>query len=57
MTGLARVIRGHVITAFKQMNLWHERDISHSSAERITISSIKILLNHKLNYLVKTNKK
>ena len=32
MTGLARVIRGHMITAYENVALWHERDISHSSA-------------------------
>ncbi|MUP59981.1 adenylosuccinate lyase, partial [Veillonellaceae bacterium M2-4] len=35
VTGLARVIRGHMITAYEDVSLWHERDISHSSAERI----------------------
>jgi adenylosuccinate lyase len=33
--GLARVVRGHLITAHENTALWHERDISHSSAERI----------------------
>ncbi|MEO8743859.1 MAG: adenylosuccinate lyase [Candidatus Dormiibacterota bacterium] len=33
--GLARVVRGHLVTAFENTALWHERDISHSSAERI----------------------
>ena len=33
MTGLARVIRGHAVTAYEGIALWHERDISHSSAE------------------------
>ena len=33
--GLARVVRGHVVTALENTALWHERDISHSSAERI----------------------
>ena len=33
--GLARVIRGHLVTALENTPLWHERDISHSSAERI----------------------
>ena len=33
--GLARVIRGHMVTAFENTALWHERDISHSSAERV----------------------
>ena len=33
--GLARVVRGHLVTALENSALWHERDISHSSAERI----------------------
>lgn len=33
--GLARVVRGHLLTALENTALWHERDISHSSAERI----------------------
>src|SRR5699024_3513342 len=33
MAGLARVVRGHVMTAYENVTLWHERDISHSSAE------------------------
>ena len=33
--GLARVVRGHMVTALENTALWHERDISHSSAERI----------------------
>lgn len=49
MTGLARVIRGHVTTAMDNMVLWHERDISHSSAERIIIPDTTILLNYMLN--------
>ena len=35
--GLARVLRGYAVTAMESMALWHERDISHSSAERIII--------------------
>lgn len=48
MTGLARVIRGHVLTAMDNMVLWHERDISHSSAERIIIPDTTILLDYML---------
>jgi len=33
--GLARVVRGHLLTALENTALWHERDISHSSAERV----------------------
>jgi adenylosuccinate lyase len=35
VSGLARVVRGHAVTAFENVALWHERDISHSSAERL----------------------
>jgi adenylosuccinate lyase len=49
MTGLARVIRGHMVTAFENVSLWHERDISHSSAERIITPDATILLNYMLN--------
>jgi adenylosuccinate lyase len=35
VSGLARVIRGHAVTAIENVALWHERDISHSSAERM----------------------
>lgn len=49
MTGLARVIRGHMLTAYENVSLWHERDISHSSAERIILPDSTILLNYMLN--------
>lgn len=49
MCGLARVIRGHMITAYENVNLWHERDISHSSAERIIIPDSTILIDYMLN--------
>ncbi|AMB93962.1 adenylosuccinate lyase [Aerococcus sanguinicola] len=46
VTGLARVCRGHVVTAYENVSLWHERDISHSSAERIILSDTTILVNY-----------
>ena len=49
MCGLARVIRGHMVTAYEDVALWHERDISHSSAERIIIPDTTILLDYMLN--------
>jgi adenylosuccinate lyase len=49
MTGLARVIRGHMLTSYEDVVLWHERDISHSSAERIIIPDTTILLDYMLN--------
>ncbi|MBF2509629.1 adenylosuccinate lyase [Listeria welshimeri] len=49
VTGLARVIRGHMVTAYENVPLWHERDISHSSAERIILPNSTILLDYILN--------
>ena len=37
ISGLSRVIRGHMISAYENVTLWHERDISHSSVERIIL--------------------
>jgi adenylosuccinate lyase len=47
--GLARVIRGHALTAMENVALWHERDISHSSAERLIIPDSCTLLHYMLN--------
>ena len=49
MAGLARVIRGHMVTAFENIPLWHERDISHSSAERIILPDATILLDYMIH--------
>ena len=49
MCGCARVIRGYMVTAYENMALWHERDISHSSAERIIVPDSTILLDYMLN--------
>ena len=49
MTGMARVLRGNMMTAFENVPLWHERDISHSSAERIILPDATIALNYMLN--------
>ncbi|TWT24058.1 adenylosuccinate lyase [Planomicrobium sp. CPCC 101110] len=49
MTGLARLIRGYMITAYENVPLWHERDISHSSAERVILPDATIALNYMLN--------
>jgi adenylosuccinate lyase len=47
--GLARVIRGNAITALENVALWHERDISHSSTERIILPDACILLDYMLD--------
>ncbi len=49
VTGLARVIRGYITTAYENVTLWHERDISHSSAERIMLPDVTIALDYALN--------
>jgi len=49
ISGLARVIRGHMLAAYENVPLWHERDISHSSVERIILPDATILLNYMLN--------
>lgn len=49
ITGCARVLRGYMVTAYENIPLWHERDISHSSAERIILPDATILLNYMLN--------
>ncbi|MGL4336608.1 MAG: adenylosuccinate lyase [Turicibacter sp.] len=49
MAGCARVLRGYMLTAFENMPLWHERDISHSSAERIILPDATMLLDYMLN--------
>jgi adenylosuccinate lyase len=46
--GLARVVRGNTMPAFENIALWHERDISHSSAERIILADSAIALDYML---------
>lgn len=46
--GMARVLRGNAIVAFENMALWHERDISHSSAERVIFPDSFIILDYLL---------
>ena len=47
--GLARLLRGFAQTGFENQALWHERDISHSSVERITLSDACILLDYMMD--------
>lgn len=49
LCGMARVIRGHIITAYENVSLWHERDISHSSAERVILPDTTIGIDYMLN--------
>ncbi len=49
LCGLARVLRGYAQTAYENVALWHERDISHSGAERIVLPDSTILLDYMQN--------
>jgi adenylosuccinate lyase len=49
LSGLARVLRGHAQTAYENVALWHERDISHSGAERVILPDATILLDYMLH--------
>ena len=49
ISGLARVVRGNAQAGFENVALWHERDISHSSAERIILPDSTTLLDYLLN--------
>src|SRR5207244_4562757 len=48
LSGLARVVRGNALVALENVALWHERDISHSSAERIILPDSCTLLDYML---------
>ena len=47
--GLARVVRGNSVAALENVALWHERDISHSSVERVILPDSTVLLDYMLN--------
>src|SRR6056297_53803 len=49
ITGCSRVLRGYMVSAYENIPLWHERDISHSSVERIILPDATILLDYMLN--------
>src|SRR5436190_17731048 len=53
LAGLARVLRGHAVAALENVALWHERDISHSSVERIIFPDSCALLDYMLVTLAK----
>ena len=53
VTGLARVLRSNAIAALENVALWHERDISHSSVERIIVPDSCIGLDYMLDLMVK----
>ena len=51
LTGLARLVRTNSLAAMENMALWHERDISHSSVERVIMPDSTIMVNYMLNRL------
>jgi adenylosuccinate lyase len=53
MCGLARLIRSNAMAAFENNALWHERDISHSSVERVILPDSTILVDYMLNKMIK----
>jgi adenylosuccinate lyase len=53
VTGLARVLRGYAQTGLEDVALWHERDISHSGAERIVLPDATILLHYMTHVMLR----
>jgi adenylosuccinate lyase len=54
LCGLARLIRNHATASLENIPLWHERDISHSSVERVIIPDATILLDYMLHRFTRT---
>ena len=53
IAGLARVLRGNLLASLENVALWHERDISHSSVERVILPDSTTLLHYMLNRLTR----
>ena len=51
ITGLARILRSNAMAAMENVALWHERDISHSSVERVIVPDSTMLLDYMLNQM------
>jgi len=49
ITGCARLLRGYMVSAYENVPLWHERDISHSSVERVILPDATTLLHYALH--------
>lgn len=52
ISGLSRLLRAHAMAAFENIALWHERDISHSSVERVIIPDSTMILNYMLHKFI-----
>jgi adenylosuccinate lyase len=57
LSGLARLLRGNLVAAIENVALWHERDISHSSVERVILPDSTIALDHMLTNLTRLTAK
>ncbi|WP_418791694.1 adenylosuccinate lyase [Phosphitispora sp. TUW77] len=53
ISGLARILRGNALAAMENVALWHERDISHSSVERVIVPDSTILLDYMLHLTIR----
>ncbi len=53
ISGLSRIVRANALVALENITLWHERDISHSSAERVIVPDSTILLNYMLRSMTR----
>lgn len=49
ITGIARILRGYMVSAYENVPLWHERDISHSSVERVIFPDAMMIIDYALN--------
>ena len=54
ISGVARILRGYMATSQENIALWHERDISHSSVERVIFPDALMILDYALNRYTKT---
>lgn len=57
ISGCSRLLKGYMSASFENISLWHERDISHSSVERVIFPDATSVLNYSLNRMTKTLKK
>jgi adenylosuccinate lyase len=53
LSGLARIVRSNAMASYENVALWHERDISHSSVERVILPDSSILVNYMLSRLIR----
>jgi adenylosuccinate lyase len=53
LTGVARLLRGYMVSAYENVALWHERDISHSAVERVMLPDATILVDYALDRMAR----